>query len=78
MSRYYLDGYRCLGSAASHGIWDIISIGLKDTVLCQVKTRDGPGTADSDVLKLFPAPPNARKVIHRSRARQRRAKIRKI
>ena len=64
-------------SAASHGIWGIIAIGLKDIVPCQVKTGGGlPGTADSDALELFPAPPNARKVIHRSRVRQRKPKIR--
>jgi hypothetical protein len=49
-------------SAASHGIRDIIAIGLKDIVPCQVKTGDWPGTADSDALELFPAPANARKV----------------
>jgi len=65
-------------SAASHGIWDIIAIGLKDIVLCQVKTRDWPGTANDDARKLFPAPPNACKVIHRSRTRQRKPKIRGI
>ena len=65
-------------SAASLGVWDIIAIGLKDIVLCQVKTRDWLGTADSDALKLFPAPTNARKVIHHSRARQRKPKIRGI
>jgi hypothetical protein len=27
-------------SAASHGIWDIIAIGLKDIVPCQVKTGE--------------------------------------
>jgi hypothetical protein len=78
MSRDYLDGYRCMRSAASHGIWDIIAIGLKDIVPCQVETGDRPGTADSDALELFPAPPNARKVIHRSRVRQRKPKIRGI
>jgi hypothetical protein len=65
-------------SAASHGIWDIIAIGLKDIVLGQVKTGDWPGTADSHALKLFPAPPHERMVIHRSRVRQRKPKIRGI
>ena len=64
--------------APSHGIWDIIAIGLKDIVPCEVKTGDWPGAADSDALKLFPAPPNACKVIHRSRVRQRKPKIRGI
>ena len=78
MSPYYLDGYRYMRSAASYGIWDIIAIGLKVIVPCQVKTGDWPGTPDSDALELFPAPPNARKVIHRSRVRQRKQKIRGI
>jgi hypothetical protein len=77
-NRDYLDGYRSMRSAASHSIWDIVAIGLKDIVLCQVKTGDWPGTVDPDALKLFPAPPHARKVIHRSRVLQRKAKIRGI
>ena len=64
-------GYRCSRSAASLGEWDIIAIGPSDVMLVQVKTRDWPGNAEMERLKLFPAPANCRKLVHRWRARQR-------
>jgi hypothetical protein len=63
-------GYRCTRAAASLGEWDIIGIGSTDVVLVQVKTRDWPGSVELEQLKLFPAPPNARKLLHRWRDRQ--------
>src|SRR5262249_29152287 len=45
-------GYRCTRSAASLGEWDIVGIGSTDVVLCQVKTRDWPGSAEMETLKL--------------------------
>ena len=51
-------GYRCMRSAASLGEWDIVAIGSRDVVLCQVKTRDWPGTVEMETLREFPAPPN--------------------
>jgi hypothetical protein len=64
-------GYRCTRAAASLGVWDIVGIGSTDIVLIQVKTRDWPGSVEMETLKLFVAPPNARKLIHRWRDRQR-------
>jgi hypothetical protein len=58
-------GYACCRSAASLGSWDIIGIGSTDVVLVQVKTRDWPGAAEMETLRLFLAPPNARKPVHR-------------
>jgi hypothetical protein len=40
------------------GTWDIIGIGSTDIVLCQVKTRDWPGTDEMETLRAFPAPAN--------------------
>jgi Holliday junction resolvase len=64
-------GYRCTRSAASLGAWDIIGVGPTDVVLCQVKTRDWPGAVEMETLKLFCAPQNCRKLIHRWRHRAR-------
>jgi Holliday junction resolvase-like predicted endonuclease len=64
-------GYRCLRSAASLGEWDIIGIGSSDILLVQVKTRDWPGSAEMETLKMFSAPQNCRKIIHRWRHRAR-------
>ena len=64
-------GYRCTRSAASLGPWDIIGIGSRDVVLCQVKTRDWPGSVEMTQLREFIIPPNCRKLVHRWRHRQR-------
>lgn len=64
-------GYQCTRAAASLGCWDIVGIGPTDIVLVQVKTRDWPGTAETETLKMFPAPSNCRKILHRWRDRQR-------
>ena len=46
-------GYRCTRSAASLGAWDIIGVSSRDVVLCQVKTRDWPGTVEMETLREF-------------------------
>jgi len=71
-------GYRCTRSAASLGDWDIIGIGSTDLLLVQCKTRDWPGPAEIETLKLFPAPGNARKLIHRWRDRVRLPDVREL
>lgn len=58
-------GYRCMRSAASLGVFDIIAISSVDIILCQVKTRDWPNSIEMEAIKLYPAPPNARKIVHR-------------
>ena len=63
-------GYQCTRAAASLGVFDLIGIGSTDLVLVQVKTRDWPGAAEMEQIKLFAAPANARKLIHRWRDRQ--------
>jgi hypothetical protein len=71
-------GYQCTRAAASLGAWDLIGIGSTDVVLCQVKTRDWPGAAETEALKLFPAPANCRKLVHRWRDRQRLPDVREV
>ena len=64
-------GYRCTRSAASLGEWDIIGVGTLDVVLCQVKSRDWPGSTERRILEDFRVPPGVRKLLHRWRDRQR-------
>lgn len=71
-------GYACSRSAASLGAFDIIGIGTVDIVLCQVKSNAWPGTVEMETIKLFPAPPNARKLVHRWRDRQRLPDVREL
>ena len=71
-------GYLCTRAAASLGAWDVVGISSQDVVLCQVKSRDWPGCAEMETLKNFPAPPWARKLIHRWRDRQRQPDVREI
>jgi len=71
-------GYQCTRAAASLGAWDIIGIGSTDVVLCQVKTRDWPGAVEMEALKLFLAPANCRKLVHRWRDRARLPDVREL
>lgn len=71
-------GYACTRSGASLGVFDIIGVGSTDVVLVQVKTRDWPGTVEMEAISLFPAPPNARKLIHRWRDRRRTPDVREV
>jgi Holliday junction resolvase len=71
-------GYQCTRAAASLGAWDIIGIGSTDLVMVQVKTRDWPGAAEMETLKLFRAPANCRKLVHRWRDRQRVPDVREV
>jgi Holliday junction resolvase len=64
-------GYNVTRAVGSMGCWDLIAIGSTDLVLCQVKTRDWPGMAETETLKMFPTPANCRKLIHRWRDRHR-------
>lgn len=71
-------GYQCTRAAASLGVWDIVGIGSTDIVLVQVKTRDWPGSVEMETLRLFPAPANCRKLVHRWRDRQRLPDMREL
>jgi hypothetical protein len=71
-------GYAVTQAAASLGVWDLVAIGSTDVALVQVKTRDWPGLVEMETLKLFPAPPNARKLVHRWRDRQRVPDVREL
>jgi hypothetical protein len=71
-------GYACTRAAASLGVWDIIGVGSTDFALVQVKTRDWPGSVETENLKAFPAPANCRKLVHRWRDRQRNPDVKEL
>lgn len=71
-------GYAVCRSSASLGCWGLIGVGSTDVVLCQVKTRDWPGTVEMEQLRDFLALPDARKLVHRWRDRQRLPDVREV
>lgn len=71
-------GYRCTRSSASLGVFDIIAVGSTDLVLVQVKSRDWPGVLEMERIREFASPPNARKLVHRWRPRQRVPDVREL
>jgi Holliday junction resolvase len=71
-------GYRCTRAAASLGVWDVIGVGPTDFVLCQVKTRDWPGSVEMETLKNFPVPQACKKLIHRWRDRMRLPDVKEV
>lgn len=58
-------GYAVCRAAASLGGWDLIGVSATDVILCQVKTRDWPGSVEMETLRSFPAPANCKKLVHR-------------
>lgn len=71
-------GYKCTRAAASLGVFDVIAIGEKDILLCQVKTNRWPGAQETDAIRGFRAPAGVKKVIHRWRDRQQQPDIREV
>jgi hypothetical protein len=71
-------GYAVTRAAASLGVFDLVGIGSTDVVLVQVKTRDWPGATEMEAIRMFPAPSNARKLVHRWRDRRRMPDVREI
>jgi hypothetical protein len=71
-------GYECIRAAASRGVFDIVGIGSADFILLQVKSNQWPGAAEVETLRLFPAPPNARKLVHRWRDRVRLPDVKEL
>ncbi len=71
-------GYAVTRAAGSLGAWDLLGISATDVVLCQVKTRDWPGTAEMETLRAFACPLNCRRILHRWRDRQRLPDVREL
>ena len=71
-------GYNVTRSGASLGTFDLIGIRSTDIVLVQVKANAWPNRVEMESIKMFPAPLNARKIVHRWRDRQRVPDVREI
>ena len=71
-------GYRVTRSAASLGEWDLVAISSKDILLVQCKTNRWPSAIELEAMENFPAPPNARKLVHRWRDRKRLPDVKEI
>ena len=71
-------GYACTRAAASLGVWDVVGVGPTDFVLVQVKSNSWPDAAEMEGMKMFRAPSNARKLVHRWRDRTRLPDVREI
>lgn len=57
-------GYSCTRAAASLGVFDVIAISQKEIVLVQVKTNRWANQKEVKAMRDFPAPKNAKKLIH--------------
>ena len=68
-------GYRCIRAAGSHTEWDFVAIGPCDIVLVQVKTGRLASPAEREAMALFPAPANARRLLHVWYPRQREPRV---
>jgi Holliday junction resolvase len=71
-------GYACTRAAASLGVFDIIGIGSTDVVLVQVKSNEWPRSAEIEAIRQFPAPPNAKKLVHRWRDRRPEPDVKEV
>lgn len=71
-------GYRCVRAAASKGLFDIVAIGSADIVLLQVKSSEWPRSEELESLRIFEAPANCKKMIHRWRDRQRTPDVKEL
>ena len=57
-------GYNCTRSAASKGTWDVVGVSSTDVVLVQCKSNRWPSAIELEAMKEFPAPQNAKKLVH--------------
>lgn len=72
-------GYVVFRSAASKRPFDLPAFSSVEVLLVQVKTGDGwPRPAEVEVMQAVPVPPNARKICHRWRPRQRWPDVREV
>lgn len=71
-------GYACTRAAASLGVFDLIAISPVDILLVQVKSNQWPRAEEMEQIKLFRAPPNTKKLVHRWVDRRRLPDVRQI
>jgi Holliday junction resolvase len=71
-------GYSCIRSAASLSPFDVVGFSPSDVILVQCKSNSWPSALEMEQIKLFPAPPNSRKLVHRWRDRKRLPDVKEI
>jgi hypothetical protein len=71
-------GYSCVRSSASLGVFDVVGISGSDIVLIQVKSNSWPSSVEMESIRNFPAPHNARRLVHRWRDRARLPDVREL
>jgi len=71
-------GYACTRAAASLGVFDVVAIGSKDVILLQVKSDRWPDASEMEGIRLFRAPSNCRKIVHRWRDGERLPDVKEI
>lgn len=59
-----LEGYYCIFSRASKGVFDLVAIRETDTLLVQVKSGNWPDKKEWLRLEAFKAPPGTEKRLH--------------
>ena len=57
-------GYECFRMAASKGAFDVIAVSPTDVLLVQVKSNRPPSAFETETIKNFECPANARKLVH--------------
>jgi hypothetical protein len=65
-------------AGASLGAFDVIGISSRDIVLVQCKSNRWPLPTEVEAMQLFPAPSNAKKLIHRWDDRKRTPQVREL
>lgn len=71
-------GYACMKSGGSLGVFDVIGISERDIVLCQVKSNRWPSSSEMEVIANFATPATCRKLIHRWRGGQTAPDVKEI
>ncbi len=71
-------GYSCTKSGGSLGVFDVIGIGERDIVLCQVKSNRWPTPAEIEAIANFATPANCRKLVHRWKDRASAPDVREV
>lgn len=79
-SRRWLEsqGYVCIRSAASKGLFDLVAISTDHVLLVQIKSGRWPSNDDQAAIRRFPCPDKCKKFLHRWRLRQAAPDIREV
>ena len=72
-------GYYVVKAGGSLGCFDLVALSSVEALLIQVKHgREWPRPAEIEAMRAVPVPPNARRLVHRWRPRQRVPDVREL